>query len=149
MGTFREGGRELKSYEDEHLAVDFRETAVLLDQKPMTLTFKEYELLALLVQHAGEIVPRAALLRQVWGYSTKLRTRTLDVHMHRLRRKLGPYAERYIETVLGIGYRFQQFHATQSLQPALERANFTARSRSIRVKLQSCALPSKSLTVLA
>jgi Transcriptional regulatory protein, C terminal len=79
----------LKSYEDEHLAVDFRERTALLDQKAMTLTLKEYELLALLVQHAGEIVPRHSLLLQVWGYSTRIRTRTLDVHVHRLRGSWG------------------------------------------------------------
>jgi DNA-binding response OmpR family regulator len=146
--SLQEGGRQVQSYDDEHLAVDFREKIVLLDQTPMTLTFMEYELLAFLVQHAGEIVPRDALLQQVWGYSTKLRTRTLDVHVLRLRRKLGPYAERYIETIAGVGYRFQPFQAAQFFQAAAERAIFTARSWSRRVKSQSCANRSKSLIVL-
>ena len=55
----------------------------------MILTRKEYELLSLLVQNAGEIIPRDALLWRVWGYSHEIRTRTLDVHIRRLRKKLG------------------------------------------------------------
>jgi DNA-binding response OmpR family regulator len=111
-------------YRDEHLAMDFTQQAVLLDSERMTLTRKEYELLSLLVQHAGEIIPRDALLMQVWDYSAAIRTRTLDVHVRRLRKKLGGYADQYIETVFGIGYRFQPFHAPrffrlEVIQPAL------------------------------
>jgi DNA-binding response OmpR family regulator len=111
-------------YRDEHLTMDFTQQAVMLDSERMTLTRKEYALLALLVQHAGEIIPRHALLMQVWGYSAAIRTRTLDVHVRRLRKKLGGYADQYIETVFGIGYRFQPFHAPrfflrQVIQPAI------------------------------
>jgi DNA-binding response OmpR family regulator len=98
-------------YRDEHLAMDFTQQAVMLDSERVVLTRKEYELLSLLVQHAGEIIPRDALLMQVWGYSTEIRTRTLDVHVRRLRKKLGGYADQYIETIFGVGYRFQPFHA--------------------------------------
>jgi DNA-binding response OmpR family regulator len=73
------------------------------------LTRKDYDLLAVLVQNAGDIVPREALLMRVWGYSNQIRTRTLDVHIRRLRKKLGDYAEQYIETIFGIGYRFQPY----------------------------------------
>jgi two-component system, OmpR family, alkaline phosphatase synthesis response regulator PhoP len=103
-------------YQDEHLSVDFRQRAAGLDQQPITLTRKEYDLLALLVEHAGEIIPRDALLMQVWGYNSEIRTRTLDVHIRRLRKKLGGYAEQYIETIFGIGYRFQPFHAPRFVQ---------------------------------
>jgi two-component system phosphate regulon response regulator PhoB len=111
-------------YRDEHLAMDFSQQAVILDSERMTLTRKEYDLLALLVQHAGEIIPRDALLMQVWGYGTEIRTRTLDVHVRRLRKKLGGYADQYIETIFGIGYRFQPFHAPrffthQAIKPAI------------------------------
>ena len=99
------------AYSDEHLSVDFDQQRVALDSERMTLTRKEYDLLALLVQHAGEIIPREALLMQVWGYGADIRTRTLDVHVRRLRKKLGGYADQYIETIFGIGYRFQPFHA--------------------------------------
>ena len=104
-------------YSDEHLAMDFTQQAVLLDSERMTLTRREYELLALLVRHAGEIIPRDALLMQVWGYGAEIRTRTLDVHVRRLRKKLGGYADQYIETVFGIGYRFQPFHAPRFFRP--------------------------------
>jgi DNA-binding response OmpR family regulator len=98
-------------YNDEHLSLDFEQQVVVLDSQRMVLTRKEYDLLALLVKHAGEIIPRDALLMRVWGYSSEIRTRTLDVHVRRLRKKLGSYADRYIETIFGVGYRFQPFHA--------------------------------------
>ncbi len=94
-------------YRDAHLTVDFDSQTATLDARPMVLTRKEYELLALLVGYAGVVVPREEQLMRVWGYSTQIRTRTLDVHIQHLRKKLGGYAKRYIETVFGIGHRFQ------------------------------------------
>jgi len=79
----------------------------------LVLTRKEYDLLALLVENAGEIIPRQILLMRVWGYSNEIRTRTLDVHVRRIRKKLGSYSEQYIETIFGIGYRFQPFRLSQ------------------------------------
>lgn len=96
-------------YQDPHLEVDFARASAALDTRRLTLTRKEYELLSLLVQNAGEIIPREALLWKIWGYSSQIRTRTLDVHIRRLRKKLGGYSEQYIETIFGIGYRFQPF----------------------------------------
>lgn len=104
-------GVQLPLYGDQHLSVDFAEQVVLLDGQKIELRKKEYDLLALLVQYAGQVVPRETLLLQVWGYNCKVRTRTLDVHVRRLRSKLGTYAERYIETIFGIGYRFQPYSA--------------------------------------
>jgi len=98
-------------YRDEHLSIDFQQKSVRLDGLAMVLTRKEYDLLSLLVEHAGEIIPRGALLMRVWGYGSDIRTRTLDVHIRRLRKKLGVFADQYIETIFGIGYRFQPFHA--------------------------------------
>jgi two-component system phosphate regulon response regulator PhoB len=100
------------------LAVDFDQQSAALDTARMALTRKEYDLLALLVKHAGEIIPREALLMQVWGYGGEIRTRTLDVHVRRLRKKLGGYADQYIETIFGIGYRFQPFHAPRYVHAA-------------------------------
>jgi DNA-binding response OmpR family regulator len=112
LGSFEAArNRQIAPYCDEHLTMDFTGRVVALDAQPMVLTRKEYELLALMVEHAGEIVPRQALLMQVWGYNADIRTRTLDVHVRRLRKKLGGYADQYIETIFGIGYRFQPFHA--------------------------------------
>lgn len=114
----------IPSYMDEHLALNFAQRFALLDNKKMVLTRKEYELLAILVQHAGEIIPRQALLWRVWGYRPDIRTRTLDVHIRRLRKKLGGYAEPYIETIFGIGYRFQPFREPRYFDARTE--TFTA-----------------------
>ena len=111
-------------YQDEHLSLDFRQQVVVLDNRALTLTRKEYDLLSLLVQHAAEIVPREALLMQIWGYGAEIRTRTLDVHIRRLRKKLGGYADQYIETIFGIGYRFQPFHAPRFQAPTVDRPAF-------------------------
>ncbi|HZS49901.1 MAG TPA: winged helix-turn-helix domain-containing protein [Bryobacterales bacterium] len=97
------------TYQDPHLIIHFQRQRVELDGATLTLTRKEYDLLAMLSQNAGEIVPRDVLLRQVWGYCEGIRTRTLDVHIRRLRKKLEPFSDRYIETIFGIGYRFQPF----------------------------------------
>ncbi|SRR6266545_6864017 len=108
------------TYRDAHLQVEFDGRAARLDAQPMVLTRKEYELLALLVENAGEIVPRNQLLQVIWGYSNEIRTRTLDVHIRRLRKKLGPYSEQYIETIFGVGYRFQPYRAQRFL-PTVDR----------------------------
>src|SRR5438876_11476580 len=96
-------------YQDPHLEVDFTSASAWLDSHPIILRRKEYAPLSILVQNAGEIVPRNALLLRIWGYSAQIRTRTLDVHVRRLRKKLGNYSDQYIETIFGIGYRFQPF----------------------------------------
>jgi two-component system alkaline phosphatase synthesis response regulator PhoP len=102
-------------YQDVHLEVDFASASMSVDSHAMALTRKEHELLTLLVQNAGEIITRNILLARVWGYSPSARTRTLDVHILRLRKKLGAYSGRYIETICGIGYRFQPFREPPSL----------------------------------
>jgi DNA-binding response OmpR family regulator len=100
-------------YSDTHLTLDFTRKAVMLDARAMQLTRKEYELLATLVLNAGEVLTREQLLWQVWNYGDKIRTRTLDVHIRRLRKKLGVYADLYIETIFGVGYRFQPFRSSR------------------------------------
>lgn len=119
MGPFPISSNSVPPYRDEHLFLDFHQQTAVLDTQRLVLTRKEYDLLALLVQHAGEIIPRDALLLRVWGYSPEIRTRTLDVHIRRLRKKLGGYADQYIETIFGIGYRFQPFHAPRFFQSAM------------------------------
>ena len=71
------------------------------------LTRKESQLLDFLVRNAGEAVSSQVLLSEVFGYSPEARTRTLQVHIRRLREKLGPDRQHYIETIFGVGYRFQ------------------------------------------
>lgn len=118
MGLLQTTEMGLAPYQDPHLYLDFQQKTVLLDLKRLSLTRKEYDLLALLVEHAGAIVPRDALLMRVWGYGSQIRTRTLDVHIRRLRKKLGLYADQYIETIFGIGYRFQPYSAQSLLRRA-------------------------------
>jgi len=107
MATFQITPTHEPRYRDQHLDVDFEHKTAALDTKPLGLTRKEYDLLALLVQNAGEVVTREMLLLRVWGYSNQIRTRTLDVHIRRLRKKLGAYSSAYIETIFSVGYRFQ------------------------------------------
>ena len=102
------------TYQDEHLTLDYRRAAVAVDSRKMVLTRKEFELLAMLTANEGEIVPRDVLLMSIWGYSTEIRTRTLDVHIRRLRKKLGAFGDQYIETVFGVGYRFQRFRGPRT-----------------------------------
>ena len=107
-------------YEDAHLEIDIAEKTAFLDSQRLRLTHKEYDLLLLLVQNAGEVVRREVLLMRVWGYGSAIRTRTLDVHIRRLRRHLGPYSDQYIETIFGIGYRFQPFRTSRCFQPGAQ-----------------------------
>ena len=72
----------------------------------LDLTFKEFELLKFLAQHPGRVFTRAQLLQEVWGYDYFGGTRTVDVHVRRLRAKLGPEHESVIGTVRNVGYRF-------------------------------------------
>jgi len=74
--------------------------------RPLDLTFKEFELLKFLVQHPGRVFSRQQLLQEVWGYDYFGGTRTVDVHVRRLRAKLGPENETLIGTVRNVGYRF-------------------------------------------
>jgi DNA-binding response OmpR family regulator len=121
MGPLQMGSSQISPYRDEHLTMEFDQQSARLDGERMTLTRKEYDLLALLVQNAGEIIPRDALLLRVWGYGAEIRTRTLDVHVRRLRKKLGGYADQYIETIFGIGYRFQPYRAPRFFQTVINK----------------------------
>jgi DNA-binding response OmpR family regulator len=77
-----------------------------LGGRPLDLTFKEFELLKYLAQHPGRVFTREQLLQEVWGYDYYGGTRTVDVHVRRLRAKLGPEHEQLIGTVRNVGYRF-------------------------------------------
>ena len=113
-------------YQDIHLEINLAQKIAVLDSRRLRLTRKEYELLALLVENAGEVVPREVLLMRVWGYGGGIRTRTLDVHIRRLRKQLGSYSRQYIETIFGLGYRFQPFRATPRFQPMISPIALTA-----------------------
>jgi DNA-binding response OmpR family regulator len=87
------------------LAIDTDSYRVSASGKALDLTFKEFELLRFLASNPGRVYTRPALLREVWGYDFYGGTRTVDVHVRRLRAKLGPEHEQLIETVRGVGYR--------------------------------------------
>ncbi len=93
-------------YQDARLTVDANSGA-RLDGQPLPMTRKELQLLLTLVRHAGQVVSRETLLTQLWGYQPGVKSRTLDVHIRRVRRHLGQFANLYIETIFGRGYRFQ------------------------------------------
>jgi len=82
------------------------------------LTLKEYELLKHLVTHAGRVFTRDQLLNSVWGYDYVGGTRTVDVHIRRLRAKLGDIGETSIETIRGVGYTFRPPRVPEHPAPA-------------------------------
>lgn len=92
-------------YDDERLSVDFADMRVSCSDSPVKLTRKEFALLEHLIQNSGRVASRQQLLDNVWGYSYFGDTRTLDVHIRRLRQKLDDCGG-CIETVVGVGYRF-------------------------------------------
>ncbi|RMG04404.1 MAG: response regulator [Acidobacteria bacterium] len=101
----RSDNLDIRKYQDDKLTIDFEDMRVFCCGQEVRLTRKEFALLANLVKSAGRVATRQSLLDNVWGYSYFGDTRTLDVHIRRLRQKLGPCSE-CIETVVGIGYRF-------------------------------------------
>lgn len=88
------------------LVVDEAAYSASIASNPLDLTFTEFELLKFLAQHPGRVFSRAHLLANVWGYDYYGGTRTVDVHIRRLRAKLGPEHEALIGTVRNVGYRF-------------------------------------------
>jgi two-component system, OmpR family, alkaline phosphatase synthesis response regulator PhoP len=95
----------VERYEDGRLTIDFDDVRASCDGVSVKLTNKEFSLLATLAKKRGRVVTRQQLLDQVWGYSYYGDARTLDVHIRRLRQKLGACGD-CIETVVGVGYRF-------------------------------------------
>jgi DNA-binding response OmpR family regulator len=94
---------EIKSGE---VIIDEKSYTAKIKGRALDLTFKEFELLKHLAQHPGRVFTRAQLLQEVWGYDYFGGTRTVDVHIRRLRSKLGPEFEAIIGTVRNVGYRF-------------------------------------------
>ncbi|HEY0379918.1 MAG TPA: response regulator transcription factor [Pyrinomonadaceae bacterium] len=92
-------------YEDNRLRIDYADMHVTCDGEEIKLTRKEFALLAALARSAGRVATRQRLLDDVWGHQYYGDTRTLDVHIRRLRQKLG-LCDEAIETVVGVGYRF-------------------------------------------
>jgi len=89
------------------LTLDEARRRVTVDGEEVRLTRKEFDLLADLMRRPGLVLTREKLLARVWGYDHPGATRTVDVHVRQLRKKLGPIAATAIETVVGVGYRFR------------------------------------------
>ncbi len=92
-------------YQSGHIAIDFDAVSVRVAGSPVRLTKREFELLRFLVENRNRVLSRDRLLERVWGLDRQVETRSVDVHVGRLRGKLGR-AGRQIETVIGMGYRF-------------------------------------------
>jgi DNA-binding response OmpR family regulator len=109
--TSLESSNEIKAGE---LSIDESSYSAKLRGRTLDLTFKEFELLKFLAQHPGRVFSRDQLLREVWGYDYFGGTRTVDVHVRRLRAKLGPENENLIGTVRNVGYRYVTTPVTES-----------------------------------
>ena len=103
--TANDGDRRVPAYRGDQLSVDFDAVTVSVEGNVVRLTRREFELLRYLIQNKNRVVSRDRLLERVWGYDKVVETRSVDVHVGRLRSKLGP-AGRQLETVIGLGYRF-------------------------------------------
>jgi DNA-binding response OmpR family regulator len=97
----------LSIYRGPHLVADFDAVSVTVDGEPVRLTRREFELLRCLVENRNRVLSRDRLLERVWGYQQFIETRSVDVHVGRLRSKLGTAGDQ-IETVVGLGYRFDE-----------------------------------------
>ena len=114
------------------LVVDDATYTAKLEGRTLDLTFKEFELLKFLAQHPGRVFTRQQLLQEVWGYDYFGGTRTVDVHVRRLRAKLGSEHEAMIGTVRNVGYKFvrpneSSAHARES-SPSSEREDVGERA---------------------
>src|SRR5215472_11947539 len=107
------------------LSIDEATYTARLRARVLDLTFKEFELLKFLAQHPGRVFTRAHLLQEVWGYDYFGGTRTVDVHVRRLRAKLGAEHESLIGTVRNVGYRFVP------LKPGEDSRRSTARDADL------------------
>jgi DNA-binding response OmpR family regulator len=95
------------------LAIDPETYQVRLRGRPLDLTYKEFQLLQFLAQRPGRVFSRSMLLQEVWGYDFFGGTRTVDVHVRRLRAKLGPEHEAMIATVRNVGYKVERPHRSR------------------------------------
>jgi DNA-binding response OmpR family regulator len=89
------------------LVIDLEKYDVLMGSKRISLTYKEFQLLALLASNPGRVYTRDVLLSQVWGYDYLGGTRTVDVHIRRLRSKIEDPDHSFVETIWNVGYRFR------------------------------------------
>lgn len=90
--------------EFDGLKIDTRSYQAIIDHEVITLAKKEFEVLMLLASQPGKVFTREEMFQKVWGYTVPIASRTIDVHISKLREKLG---ERYIKTLKGVGYKLE------------------------------------------
>jgi hypothetical protein len=104
----RSGGNDSDNVVQQgEIRIDLERYEVTVSGRKVDLTFKEYELLRVLASNPGHVYSREALLQTVWAYDYYGGTRTVDVHIRRLRSKINDVEHRFIETVWNVGYRFR------------------------------------------
>jgi two-component system, OmpR family, alkaline phosphatase synthesis response regulator PhoP len=114
----------LKVFDDGELYIHFGDYVIRFKGREPKLTLKEFNLLKLLIQNQGRVLSRHKILDAVWGYNYYGESRTVDVHIRRIRQKLGEGADDYIDTVIGVGYRFK------ALKPKPDDSSLVANSNN-------------------
>jgi len=104
----RQGGAPEEAITRCNITLNLTTYSVEVEKKPVILTAKEFDLLYVLMKNAGRILTREFLLERIWGYAVDVSTRTVDVHIRRLRKKLGTKNAELIQTFRGVGYKFKE-----------------------------------------
>jgi DNA-binding response OmpR family regulator len=130
--------RTTPEYRGQHLTADFDAVSVAVDGRAIRLTRREFELLRYLVQNKNRVVSRDRLLERIWGYDRLVETRSVDVHVGRLRGKLGD-AGRQIETVVGPGLSLYRLSLPDpSGRHPRDESSSTSRSNSFSAGSTRC-----------
>jgi two-component system alkaline phosphatase synthesis response regulator PhoP len=104
----RQGGAPEEVIVKAGITLNLTTYSVDVEKRPLILTAKEFDLLYVLMKNAGRILTREFLLERIWGYAVDVSTRTVDVHIRRLRKKLGTKSAQLIQTFRGVGYKFKE-----------------------------------------
>jgi two-component system alkaline phosphatase synthesis response regulator PhoP len=114
----RNDGEAQGVFDDGRLYIDFDAYLIRVNGREPKLTLKEFTLLKFLIQNSGRVFSRDKLLDVVWGYQRFGNTRTVDVHVRRIRKKLGLRSEEYIQTIVSVGYQFKPGDSQQPVRRA-------------------------------
>jgi DNA-binding winged helix-turn-helix (wHTH) protein len=133
-------GTQAEIVEYGALVLNLETYQAALDHRPLDLTYMEYELLKFFSTHPGKVFTREQLLSRVWGYEYYGGARTVDVHVRRLRAKLGEEHANLIQTVRSVGYRLRPDRALRrAARPRSDSVRLGRRFRAGRARLRSRA----------
>ncbi|MCX6597779.1 MAG: winged helix-turn-helix domain-containing protein [Acidobacteria bacterium] len=135
-------------YSDPRLKISLQHRRVRFDGAILLLPDREFDVLAVLAANEGHPVSRQALLTKLWNFPPTLKSRTLDVHIHRLRSRLNDTEGAYLETVFGVGYRFRRFGNPAAAAPHSDAAPEPDGGSGARPKPMS-AISSQSMAAVA